>query len=391
IRVGLALDRKHDGALVVEPARDLVVLDAVDDARDLVEVDRRAVAIGNDDLAVLLRLGHRARRRQRHALLRAVERSDRRVGVGLGDDVADVVERNVARRGGHRVDLHPHSEFLRAVHQHLRHARQLGNLLRDRDLAVFVDDRQRQGRRDQADIHDREVARIHLAKGGRRRHFHRQLAGGDGQRRLHVERGAVDVAVEFKLYRDRCDAEGRRGGERGDAGDGRELALDRRRHRCRHRFRARARQYALDADGRKVDGRERRDRKQPVGEDTQHDDRGGDQRGEHRPPDAGLREHHGQHPTLGGRTGTLAPFESKSWPLVTTVSTPSSPLSRTDSLPSTRATFTGRTVATSLLTTNTYVPDWLTWIAVDGTVTASSSRNVNPTVTNVPGHSNSSV
>src|SRR5215467_10660254 len=96
-------------------------------------------------------------------------------------------------------------------------------------------------------------------------------------------------------------------------------------------------------------------------------------------------------PTLGARTATLVPFESKSWPLVTTVSPPSSPLSRTDSLPSTRATFTGRTVATSLLTTNTYVPDWLTWIAVDGTVTASSSRNVNPTVTNVPGHSNSSV
>ena len=35
IGVGLALDREHDRALVVEPAGDLVVLDAVDDARDL--------------------------------------------------------------------------------------------------------------------------------------------------------------------------------------------------------------------------------------------------------------------------------------------------------------------------------------------------------------------
>ena len=58
IGVGLALDRQHDGAVIVEPACDLVVLDAVDDARDLVEVDRGSVAVGNDHLAILLRLGH---------------------------------------------------------------------------------------------------------------------------------------------------------------------------------------------------------------------------------------------------------------------------------------------------------------------------------------------
>ena len=50
VGVGLALDREHDRAVVVEPARDLVVLDAVDDVGDLVELDRRAVAIGDDDL-----------------------------------------------------------------------------------------------------------------------------------------------------------------------------------------------------------------------------------------------------------------------------------------------------------------------------------------------------
>src|SRR5262249_27190382 len=66
---------------------------------------------------------------------------------------------------------------------------------------------------------------------------------------------AADVAVELELDRDRGDAERRRRGERGDAGDGGKLALDRRRHRCRHGFRACARQLSLDADGRKVDGR----------------------------------------------------------------------------------------------------------------------------------------
>ena len=65
VGVGLALDRQHDGAGIVEPARDLVVLDAVDHARDLVELDRRAVAIGNDDVAVVAR--HARSRRWRAA------------------------------------------------------------------------------------------------------------------------------------------------------------------------------------------------------------------------------------------------------------------------------------------------------------------------------------
>ena len=54
VGIGLALDRQHDRAVAVEEARDAVVLDAVDDVGDLVELDRRAVAVGDDDLAVVL-------------------------------------------------------------------------------------------------------------------------------------------------------------------------------------------------------------------------------------------------------------------------------------------------------------------------------------------------
>ena len=129
VGVGLALDREHDGALVVEPARDLVVLDAVDDAGDLVELDRRAVALGHDDVAVVRRMRHRAGGGQRHVLLRSGQDADRRVGIGLGNDGADVVERDVARGRRHRIDLDANGEFLRAVDQHLRDARKLRNLL----------------------------------------------------------------------------------------------------------------------------------------------------------------------------------------------------------------------------------------------------------------------
>ena len=111
------------------------------------------------------------------------ERADRRVGVGLGEHGADVVERDVARRRRDRIDLDAHGELLRAVDQHLRDARQLRDLLRQHGLAVFVDRRHRQRRRVQADEQDREVAGIDLAEERRRRHLDRQPALRDRQAR----------------------------------------------------------------------------------------------------------------------------------------------------------------------------------------------------------------
>ena len=51
---------------------------------------------------------------------------------------------------------------------------------------------------------------------------------------------------------------------------------------------------------------------------------------------------------------------------------------------------TGCTVATPSLTTKTNEPVWLSWTAVGGTTTASSSRNVSSTRTSVPGQSSPS-
>ena len=81
---------------VIEPACDLVVFDTVYDARNLVEGNRHAVAIGHDDLAVFFRLGDRARRCQGHTLLGTIERTHRGIGIGLGNDATNVLERNVA-------------------------------------------------------------------------------------------------------------------------------------------------------------------------------------------------------------------------------------------------------------------------------------------------------
>ena len=144
VGVGLALDRQHDGALVVEPGGDLVVFDAVDHAGDLVELDRRAVAIGHNHVAIVGRMRHRAGGSQRHALLRSGQNADRRARIGLGDDAAHFFERDIARGRLGRIDLDADREFLRAIDKHLRDARQLRDLRRQNGLGVFVNRRQRQ-------------------------------------------------------------------------------------------------------------------------------------------------------------------------------------------------------------------------------------------------------
>src|SRR5262249_22981045 len=124
-------------------------------------------------------------------------------------DRANVLERYVARSRSDGIDLDAYSEFLRAVDQHLGDAGKLGDLLGERDLAVFVDNGEGKGRRIQADIQDRKIARVYFAKARRNGHFDGRLAGRDRERRLDVECGAIDVAIEIELNRNGCDAQRR--------------------------------------------------------------------------------------------------------------------------------------------------------------------------------------
>ena len=50
-----------------------------------------------------------------------------------------------------------------------------------------------------ADEEDREIARIDLLEARRRRHLDRQPPLRHRERGLHVERSAVDIAVEIEL------------------------------------------------------------------------------------------------------------------------------------------------------------------------------------------------
>ena len=144
-------------------------------------------------------------------------------------------------------------------------------------------------------------------------------------------------------------------GHRGDAGDGRELPLDRGCDRGRHGLRARARQRGRDLDGREVDPRQRRDRQQPVAEDAEDDERRRDQRRHHRAADADFGNVHVRISALSPRIGHPASrWTAASWPSVTTTSRRPRARIRSPTTPSTvRSTLTGRTLAAPSLTTNT--------------------------------------
>ena len=195
-------------AVAVEPARDLVVLDAVDrSCATSSSLTGEPLRQATTTLAVVGRLVHLAGGLQRDVLLRPVQRADRRRGIG-------------ARRPRSRMSS---SDSPRAAAASGSACTRIANFCAPkimtcatpgicdsacpmRDVAIFVDRRQRQRRRTQRDEQHREVRRIDLAEARRGRHLDRQPALRDGQRGLHVERGGVDVAVEVELDGDRGGA-----------------------------------------------------------------------------------------------------------------------------------------------------------------------------------------
>ena len=144
----------------------------------------------------------------------------------------------------------------------LRDAGDLRNLLGQEQIGVFVDRGQRNGVGPQRQQQDRRVGRIDLLVARRRGHRLRQLLAGDRDRGLHVLRGRVDVAVEIELNDDRRGAERAQRRHLRDAGNLRELPLERRGDRGGDGFGAGALPGGGDLDGREIDLRQRRDRQE---------------------------------------------------------------------------------------------------------------------------------
>ncbi len=144
-----------------------------------------------------------------------------------------------------------------------------------------------------AEDHDRSIGRIDLAIAGIAGESRRQRAAGRVDRRLHVARRAVDVAVEIELQHDARRPERAGRGHLGDAGDAPERALERHGDGRGHGFGTRARQRRRHRDGREVDPRQRRDRKQAEGDRAGQGEADGDERRRDRTIDEGRRDVNG--------------------------------------------------------------------------------------------------
>ena len=157
-------------------ARRLVVLDAVEDVRDLVEAHGVAVAVRDDRRAVRRRAHQLAVRLHDEGLV-AVDRARRQVRVRVGDGASRPrrcrCDRDASSRGSRSMRTANFCEPKTSTcATPSTHRQPLG----DRLLRVLVDHRQRQRGRPQHEEDDRLVARVRLLIRRRRRHLRRQRA-----------------------------------------------------------------------------------------------------------------------------------------------------------------------------------------------------------------------
>ncbi len=237
------------------------------------------------------------------------QRADRHIGVGLGDHVADVVERDVARRRRHRIDLDAHGEFLRAVDQHLRDAGQLRDLLR-RAVSPYsstVDSgsvgemiaMNRTGKSPGLTL--RKHGGVVISAGRRRCATVSAVctsSAAPSMSRLRSNWMVIDVVPsEDDDVIDEMPAMVESWRSIGDATEAAMVSG------------LAPGNVRRDLDGREIDLRQRRDRQQPVGEGTEHDERRRDQRRHHRPANAGFRKTHRSASRLAAR----APSPWRRW------------------------------------------------------------------------------
>jgi hypothetical protein len=313
--------------LVVGPGGVPGIFGAVDRPADVANAHRRTVpvghhhivpGIGGEDLIVVV---------DGEIAPRLVDAAHRAVDRRRGDHRRHVLKPDAERGQLGRIDLDTDRRLLLPTDGHLSDAGDLRYLLAENVLGVIVDGGERQHVGAHGEDQDRRIRRVDLAIGRRVRQVLRQLSAGGVDRRLDVLRRRVDVAAELELHGDRSAAEGARRGHLRHAGNLRELPLEGRRDRGRHRLRAGAGELRGDLDGREIDLGQRRHRQQRIGggadqQDARHHQRGGD-----RARDEGGRDVH--DPVLAAfpaplpaavtsRASTRAPGCSRYCPAVTT-------------------------------------------------------------------------
>ena len=165
------------------------------DRGDVLQLDRRAVPVGDDDVAVGAGMEELVVGVDGDRLMVVLEVALGLVDGGVGERGAHVLERDAVRGQRRRVGLHAHGEVLLAGHQHLRDAGHRRDLLRQDGEGVVVDLVDRQVVGGHGIDQDGAVGRVDLAVGRRVGQVLGQKPARRVDRRLHVGGGAVDGAV----------------------------------------------------------------------------------------------------------------------------------------------------------------------------------------------------
>ncbi len=249
IGLGLAVDAEKDRAGTVVPACGLVVLDGVSHHGNVAEAHRPVVARRHDNVAELVGVGQLRLGLDRQRLLQIAQRSDRRVGVGRGDRLLDLVHTNATGSERIGIELDTDGILLAAENLHLGNAVDGRKGRRDHLLRECVHVGQRRNIAAERQNENWRVRRVYLAVARRLRHLVRKLSLDARYRRLDVSRCSVNVPAETELNGNRGRALSARRADRVDAGNSRELLDKWRRNSVCHRVRRGTRQRSRDIDG----------------------------------------------------------------------------------------------------------------------------------------------
>ena len=159
VGAGLLVNDEKNCGLIVVPGLRVEVLRTVDRMAHVLDPHCSSVAIGNDHVVIVGRLGELIVGGDGEAAGRAIERALGGVGGGGGKHAANVLERQPLGRELGGIDLHPHRRLLFAADRHLRHAGNLRDLLGEDGIGIIVDGGEGQGVGMHAHHQDRRIRR----------------------------------------------------------------------------------------------------------------------------------------------------------------------------------------------------------------------------------------
>ncbi len=199
IRARLREDVEDDGRLLVEPAGKLRIGWSNARGCDVLEADRRVVAIGDHEILeggarIELVVG-----RDTEGLARTPDRPLGCVQSGSLDGVTHVRHGQVAGAERCRIDFDPHGRLLLAADCDKADARKLGQATEQDALRIVIDRRERQCVRSDGEDQDGRVGGIGHAVTRRRDQRRRQVRLRRRECRLYLERGILGRDTRRKL------------------------------------------------------------------------------------------------------------------------------------------------------------------------------------------------